>query len=170
MCYNKLYERMGSMDREKFLSAIYLIIKNDEGKILLQRRQGTKLWPGFLALPAGHIDEGENAFDASIREAYEELGITITIRDISDSFVVNRRNKSLQPYYDVYLEVVSYEGQISIREPDKCSELMWCSVDQLPDDMIEFEKIAIQNNTKGIKFSTIDVDNEKQMVLKMKGE
>ena len=48
------------MGKEKFLSAIYLIIKNDEGKILLQRRQGTKLWPGFLALPAGHVDEGEN--------------------------------------------------------------------------------------------------------------
>ena len=30
-------------DREKFLSSIYLIIKNNEGKILLQRRQGSKL-------------------------------------------------------------------------------------------------------------------------------
>lgn len=35
------------MEREKFLSAIYIIIRNDDGKILLQRRQGTKLWPGF---------------------------------------------------------------------------------------------------------------------------
>lgn len=46
------------MGRENFLSSIYLIIKNDEGKILLQRRQGTKLWPGFLALPAGHVEGG----------------------------------------------------------------------------------------------------------------
>lgn len=30
-------------DREKFLSAVYLIIRDIEGKILLQRRQGTKL-------------------------------------------------------------------------------------------------------------------------------
>lgn len=43
-------------EREKFLSSIYIIIKNENGEILLQRRQGTKLWPGFLALPAGHID------------------------------------------------------------------------------------------------------------------
>ena len=35
------------MEREKFLSAVYLIIRNSEGKMLLQRRQNTKLWPGF---------------------------------------------------------------------------------------------------------------------------
>ena len=44
------------MEKEKFLSSVYLIIRNNEGKILLQRRQSTKLWCGFLALPAGHID------------------------------------------------------------------------------------------------------------------
>ena len=91
-------------DREKFLSSIYLIIKNNEGKILLQRRQGSKLWPGFLALPAGHLDVGEDAYEAAIREAKEELDINITVDNISDVFVVNRKNKSLLPYYDVYFE------------------------------------------------------------------
>ena len=90
------------MKKEKFLSSVYLIIKNDKEEILLQRRQGTKLWPGFLALPAGHIDETENAYDALVREAKEELGIEISINNIVDTFVVNRRNKSLMSYYDVY--------------------------------------------------------------------
>lgn len=62
------------MEREKFLSSIYLIIKDDKGEVLLQRKQGTKLWPGFLALPVGHIDEVENAYEAAVREAREELG------------------------------------------------------------------------------------------------
>ena len=75
------------MEREKFLSAVYLIIRNSEGKILLQRRQNTKLWPGFLALPAGHIDSGENAYEALTREAKEELNIEINIDDIIDTFV-----------------------------------------------------------------------------------
>lgn len=152
------------LNREKFLSSIYLIIKNEEGKILLQRRQGTKLWPGFLALPAGHIDEGENAYEAAIREAKEELDITILQDNIIDTFVVNRRNKSLSPYYDVYFEINDYEGNITINEPEKCSELKWCYIEELPEDMIEFEKIALLNNKKGIKFSTIDIDNEKNKV------
>ena len=151
------------MGKENFLSAIYLIVRNNEGKILLQRRQGTKLWPGFLALPAGHVDEGENVYDAAIREAREELSITITKQDIVDTFVVNRRNKSLLPYFDVYFEISSYEGKIKINEPEKCSELKWVDINNLPSDMIDFEIEAIRNRQRNIMFSTIDVDNEKSL-------
>ncbi len=154
------------MEREKFLSSIYLIIKNEEDKILLQRRQGTKLWPGFLALPAGHIDKGENAYEAAIREAKEELGIDISQNDIIDTFVVNRKNKSLLPYYDVYFEIKDYKGIIQIMEPEKCSELIWQEIDNLPEDMIDFEKKALLNNQKGIKFSVTYADNEKKLIKK----
>lgn len=154
------------MEKEIFLSSIYLIIKNDKQEILLQRRQGTKLWPNFLALPAGHIDEGENAYEAAVREAKEELGIEISINNIKDTFVVNRRNKSLKPYYDVYFIVDKYKGQIKISEPEKCSELVWANINNLPNDMIDFEIEAIKNNLMGIKFSVIDADNEKKLVLK----
>ena len=151
------------MGKENFLASIYLIIKNKEGKILLQRRQGTRLWPGFLALPAGHVDEGENVYDTAIREAREELSITITKQDIIDSFVVNRRNKSLAPYFDVYFEISSYEGKIKINEPEKCSELKWVDINNLPNDMIDFEVEAIRNRQRNIIFSTIDADNEKTL-------
>lgn len=83
--------------------------------------------------------------------------------DIIDTFVVNRRNKSLLPYYDVYFEVSKYKGNIKINEPEKCSELVWCDINKLPEDMIDFEIEAIKNNQKGIKFSVIDTDNEKKI-------
>lgn len=149
-------------EREKFLSSIYIIIKNENGEILLQRRQGTKLWPGFLALPAGHIDEGENAYEALIREAKEELNIKIDTNNIVDTFAVNRKNKSLPPYYDVYFEISNYYGKITINEPEKCSELIWADINNLPTDMITFEKEAINNNLKGIKFSVTYADNEEK--------
>lgn len=149
--------------KEKFYSAIYLIIKNEEGKALVQRRQGTKLWPGFLALPAGHVDEGENAIEAAIREAREELSIEFKEENITDSYVVCRKNKSLPPYYDVYFEISSYNGEIKINEPEKCSELKWIDLDNPPKDMINYEVEAINNNKKGIKFSVIDVNNEETL-------
>lgn len=151
------------MEKEQFLAAIYMIIKNGEGKILLQRRQGTKLWPGYLALPAGHIDKGENAVDALIREAKEELDIEITEDDVTDSFVVNRLNKSLPPYFDIYFEISKYKGDIKIAEPEKCSEIIWCSENELPNDMIDFEIEAIKNNKQGVKFSKTYANNEKKL-------
>ncbi len=155
------------MEREKFLASIYLIIRDKYGDILLQRRQGTKLWPGYLALPAGHIDEGELAYEAAIREAREELGIEVSLEDLSNPFVVNRRNKSLPSYFDIYFEVKKYRGEIKINEPEKCSELVWVDPYDLPEDMIDFEKEALEYNDNGIKFSTTYADNEVKLIKKM---
>ena len=145
--------------KERFYSAVYLIIRNENNEILLQRRCGTKLWPNYLALPAGHVDEGEDAYEAAIREAKEELGIDIKFEDLINPIVVTRRNKSLKSYFDVYFEVRAYEGEITINEPDKCSELVWADINNLPEDMIQYEQTAINNYLDMIPFSTIYVDD-----------
>ena len=151
------------MSREEFLSAIYMIIKNEKGEILFQRRCGSKLWPDFLGLPAGHVDKGEDVYQALVREAREELNIDINVKDIEDTFVVNRINKNLKPYYDIYFVIKNYKGIIKINEPNKCQELKWVLLDNMPDDVIEFEKIPLDNYEKGIKFSSIRIDEEKDM-------
>lgn len=106
-------------------------------------------------------------YEAMMREAKEELGIEVRVSDIIDTFVVNRKNVSLPSYFDVYFEIKSYVGEIKINEKDKCEELVWARIDDLPSDMITFEKEAIANNNKGIKFSVILADNEEKLV-KMK--
>ena len=152
------------MKNELFLSSISLIIKNENNEILLQKRNNTKLWPNRIALPAGHIDEGENAYEAAIREAKEELNIEISRENIIDTFVVSRKNKNLSPYYDIYFEIEKYQGELTINELDKCSKLIWCNINDLPDDMLEFEKVAIDNNSKGIKFSVISTNEDGSII------
>lgn len=121
-----------------------MIIEQD-GKILLQKRKGSKLWPGYYALPAGHIDEGENQYDAVSREAMEELGIVIKKENILKSYVVLRRNyfkidgKVLEPYFDFYFDIKEYEGTPKIMESDKCDELIWASLEDLPEPFINYE-------------------------------
>ncbi len=147
------------MERQKFLSAVYIVIIENE-KVLLQKRQGTKYWNGYLALPAGHLDEGENVYDAVIREAKEELSIDIEINNIVDTFAVNRTNNGLlPPYFDVYFVIKNYKGTIKINEPNKCLELKWVDVNNLPNDMIDYEKDAIKKWQDNIRFSVINVTN-----------
>ena len=129
-----------------------MIITKDN-KILLQKRKGSKLWPGYYALPAGHIDEGENQYDALSREAIEELGIKINKEDILKEYVVLRRNyfeidgKQLEPYIDYYFEIKDYDGEPKIMEKDKCDELIWADTDNLPDPFINYQGAFFDDRT-----------------------
>ena len=140
------------MGKALFRSAIHMIIVKDD-KILLQKRKGSKLWPGYYALPAGHIDEGENQYDALVREAQEELGIEIDPKDIINSYVVLRRNyfkidgKQLEPYIDYYFEIHNYKGDAKIMEEDKCDGLIWSSIDDLPDPFVNYEGVFLKDRT-----------------------
>ena len=133
-----------------FKSAVHIILI-DDNKILLQKRKGSKLWPGYYALPAGHIDEGETQYDALIREAKEELGIEIKIDDIINNYVVLRRNffkvdgKILEPYIDYYFEIKNYKGIPKIIEEDKCDELFWADINDLPEPFINYEGDFLEN-------------------------
>ena len=138
--------------KAKFKSAVHLILMNEE-KILLQKRKGSKLWPGYYALPAGHIDEGETQYDALVREAKEELGIEINPNDIINNYVVLRRNffkideKILEPYIDFYFEIKNYTGIPRIIEEDKCDELLWADVNNLPEPFINYEGVFLEDKT-----------------------
>lgn len=130
--------------KEMFKSAVHMIIMNND-KLLIQKRKGTKLWPGYYALPAGHIDVVENQYEALVREAKEELNIEINPKDITNSYVVLRRNyfeidgKKLEPYIDYYFEISEYQGVPSIVEQDKCDELIWADINDLPNPFINYE-------------------------------
>ena len=140
-----------------FKSAVHMIICKDN-KILVQKRKGSKLWPGYYALPAGHIDKGENQYDALIREAQEELGIVINLKKIINSYVVLRRNyfeingKVLEPYIDYYFEIEEYEGIPKIIEEDRCDELIWVDMNNLPEPFINYEGDFLENK----KITTYD--------------
>ncbi len=155
--------------KEIFKSSIYMLITNNN-KILLQKRKGSKLWPGYYALPAGHIDEGENQYEALTREAKEELGIEIDLKDIINSYVVLRRNffeidgKKLEPYIDYYFEISKYRGIPKIMEIDKCDELIWADVNDLPEPFINFEGDFLEDRS----ITTYDCKTDGAYVKKIK--
>lgn len=135
-----------------FKSAVHIILKKDN-QILIQKRKGSNLWPGYYALPAGHIAEGENQYDTLVREAKEELGIEINPDDIINNYVVLRRNffqidgKILESYIDYYFEIEKYKGIPKIIENDKCDELLWADINDLPEPFINYEGAFLEDKT-----------------------
>ncbi len=60
---------------------ISVVIFNDKGEILLQKRSKNKdTYPGLYTLAvAGHVDKGETYQQTAKRELFEELGINFSI-------------------------------------------------------------------------------------------
>jgi 8-oxo-dGTP pyrophosphatase MutT (NUDIX family) len=83
-----------------FTVDIFIFHKNN--LLMFKRSETKKVFPGWWALPGGHIDEGENPLAAAIREAQEETGIILTPHDVSLRFVATHHHLDRKELYVVY--------------------------------------------------------------------
>ena len=137
-------------------SAVFpIIIQQIDGQesLLLHRRQNTGYMDGKWDFAgSGHVDEGETARTALIRECGEELGIGVAMDDIAFCHLSHGLSLN-RTYYDIYFLVKQYIGVPKIMEPDKCSELAWFSADHLPEDMIACRRRAFEAVRAGVFYS-----------------
>lgn len=145
---------MGSK-RFKIRAAVYLIIQNDKGEVAMIRRFNTGYQDGKYTLPSGHIDEGESAKSAMTREANEEIGIQINPEDLEFAHIVHRVSLDNKIYADFYFHAKNWGETPSIKEPDKCDDLSWFKIDNLPKNIIPDVKLALLNFDKKVYYSEI---------------
>ncbi|HVZ12481.1 MAG TPA: NUDIX domain-containing protein [Patescibacteria group bacterium] len=139
-------------DVKRFLlrSAVYLIPIKDN-KILLAKRFNTGWMDGMYSLISGHLDGNESVTSAIIREAYEEAKIKVAKNDLEPATVLHR--KSDQEYVDFFFVTKRWDGEPSIGEPDKCDDLRWTLINDLPDNTLPYIKDVIDNYRNRVAFS-----------------
>lgn len=145
-------------ERYKTLSAVFPIILRGAGagrQILLHRRANTGYMDGYLDIAgSGHVDEGETARQAVARECREELGIDVREEDVEFAHLSHRVGlEGLRSYYDIYFFVRAFEGNPRIGEPDKCTELGWFALENLPRDLIPLRRRNLQQALEGTFYS-----------------
>lgn len=143
-------------ERFKFISAVHLFLR-DDNKILLLRRFNTGYEDGNYSVVAGHLDGKESVFDGMIREAREEAGIQILKEDLAVVHVMHRISNDLSERIDFFLECRSWKGKIQNLEPEKCDELRWVELENLPQNVIPYISFAIQNVNQGLIFSEFNI-------------
>ena len=68
--------RFADLDRTADAAVLIAVTERDNPTVLLTQRPRTmRDHPGQVAFPGGKIDQGEDAVEAALREAWEELGI-----------------------------------------------------------------------------------------------
>lgn len=131
---------------------VHLILRRGD-EVLLARRANTGYGDGLLNVPSGHVEAGEDVRAAMIREAREEIGLTLAPEDVSAQLVLQHRGPGGAPRIGWFFEATyGTGGEPFNAEPDKCEELRWCRVDALPDDMVAYCRAGLEAWRAGERF------------------
>lgn len=122
-------------------------------EVLLQQRAGTGYMDGhWVGGATGHVDPGETAVRAAVREAMEEIGVTLRQEDLSLMTVMQRTDGTNEPIaqrVDWFWMARVWSGEPRIVEPHKCVGLEWFPLDQLPNPMPAYERAVLERFARG---------------------
>lgn len=139
-------------NRFQLVPAAYLIMRRGN-RVLLQLRQNTGYMDGFWACAvAGHVEAGESVLEAAVREAEEEVGLTLDPAALQSLTSLHRTDGSDQPVeqrVDWFWVCDTWDGEPVIREPTKCADLRWFPVADLPAQMPPHERMVLDAWTAG---------------------
>ncbi len=128
------------MTRHQRNIAIFVLLRNKEGEYLLQRRKNTGYMDGHYDFAAsGHVESDESVLETAVREAKEEVGVTVRAEDLK---LV--RVSQTQTFGNAYISFIflceSWQGIPTICEPEKCDKLEWF----LPKDFPELVTVNVR--------------------------
>lgn len=143
---------MTGTERVTAIVAVHLFLVRD-GSVLLLRRAHTGYEDGSYSVPAGHVEAGETATEAILREAAEEIGLALQAGDTSLALVMHRQAD--EPRIDFFFVARTWPEEPENREPAKCDELRWARLDHLPANVIAYVRsalVAFQANQTYVEF------------------
>jgi len=113
-----------------------LVILKCNNSILLGKRKGSH-GDGEWSFPGGHLEFGETIEDCGKRELIEETGIDLSKLTPIDAGYTNDifycDNKHYITLYNIYNLPTKITPEL--KEPDKCFEWRWISLEKLPEPL-----------------------------------
>lgn len=133
---------------------VHLILQLED-RVLLGLREGTGWRDGHYHVPAGHLEAGETVTAGAVREAKEELGLSLREQDLELVHTVHHWTAEDDPRLQLFFRVRSWVGEPVNMEPHKCAGLGWYPLGELPEPMVDFTAVALKTFPQGIAFSCV---------------
>jgi 8-oxo-dGTP pyrophosphatase MutT (NUDIX family) len=135
---------------------LVLLFRDNKKETLLQKRKNTGYMDGFWdAAAGGHVEKNESVRAAAIKEAKEEICISVAESDMKFAAVYHDYFENGITYFNFYFEASNYDGKPEIGDKQKLEDLRWFPVEELPENIIIQRKIAIENYLNGKYYGQI---------------
>lgn len=113
------------------------VIIRKGNKILFILREHTGYADGMYALPGGHVEYGERFSAAAVREALEEVGLTLYTDALKPVMAMQRLGRSADDVrVGMFFEATKWEGTARNMEPERHGDIAWFDAADLPYDKI----------------------------------
>lgn len=144
-------------ERESTRWAVFVIVRNQKGEVLLQQRAVGKYLGGYWDFPSGHGEVGEDIRNTALRELTEEVGLSGKLEDLRlvhiDHYYVEVN------YLNFVFALSEWTGTPQVCEPDKCSGVGWFAPDKLPEKCVNVVRaVAAAGFGDDLTYSVTDKD------------
>ena len=128
-----------------------VLIENDKGQVLLQKRSDTGEW----CVPGGALEPGETYKEAAARELREEVGINVSDLKLfglysGDDRQIHYPNGDVVYSLSVIFTTKSYTGTIS-DEDSEVLEHRFFDRSDIPDNLFSPDARPIRDWARGVK-------------------
>ncbi|SDX79406.1 ADP-ribose pyrophosphatase YjhB, NUDIX family [Modestobacter sp. DSM 44400] len=126
------------MARSLLVPASYVFLLRDGAagpEVLLHLRRATGYLDGHWASLAGHVEDGETAVAAAVREVREEAGVDVDPADLVPLTTVHRTTPGggqRDQRVDFFFTARRWRGEPRVAEPAKNAGLAWFPLTDLP--------------------------------------
>ena len=142
--------------RFKVIPAVHVFFVRDE-QILMMRRLNTGYEDGNYSVPAGHVDGNEPIRTAAAREVREETTVEVAPDDLCLIHTMHALASDGERV-NFFFAPIKWTGEPTNAEPDKCDDLNWFPVDQLPSNTVAYVRAAFENFLNEVPYSEFGWD------------
>lgn len=135
-----------------------------QGQLLVNKRSEYKeKFPGFLSIPGGHIEVGENPLGTAIREVKEETDVTITENEVTLKYIAIHEHIDRKETWLIFGFLVRLEAKVPLKNSRE-GESLWAEINAVKSAEKVFQPVSYYldhtlDKDSGILYTNIQWEN-----------